>query len=197
MAVLSLLDLVAETWSSQDIKEGSSRRRQRRSPAQGEAIIHWVGEGGRFFQQAVKLRDTSRDGVGFLSPRQFGVWQTVWIEVSGKLTRGTIRHCENLGDSYLAGLVKVPVDRRREERQPCNETGTLAWGSGQSSPVFVRNVSENGVQVEVPYQIPESSVVQLRFGAWQCRGTVCYCRSADEKYLVGLELLTKPTRRTS
>ncbi len=195
MAVVeSVLDLMARTWSSQDEGKGAGRRQQSRFPAQGEATIHWVGEGGDFLQQKVELHDTSRDGVGFLSPRPFPIEQTVWMERSGELSRGTIRHCRNSGERYLVGLVKFPDERRQQERRPCHETGTLEWGLGRSSPVFVRNVSENGVQIEVPYEIRESAVVQLRFGSWQCLGSVCYCKLAGDKYLVGLELVGKPTR---
>ncbi len=190
----SLLDLVATTFS-ESAAGGSGRRRQARMPAEGEAIIHWVGEKGEFLQQAVELRDASRNGLGFLSAREFRVGQGVWFELRGELTRGVIRHCDRVGEGYRTGLVKTAIDRRREDRQPCNEIGTLEWGNNQSSPVFVRNVSEHGVQLEIPYQVPESSVVRLCFGAWQCLGSVCYCRLEGQAYLVGLNLVGKPTRQ--
>jgi len=105
MAVVeSVLDLMARTWSSQDEGKGAGRRQQSRFPAQWEATVHWVGEGGDFLQQKVELQDASRDGVGFLSPRPFPIEQTVWMERSGELTRGTIRHCRNSGERPEAGL---------------------------------------------------------------------------------------------
>ncbi len=198
MAVFeSVLDLVAKKWSHKRNSEAPNRRKQSRLAAQGEAILHWIGKNGEFLQQTVEIRDNSEGGLGLVSPHGFAPGQTVWIEQGGELTKAIIHHGKDLGGNYLLGLGKVPVERRRQDRQPVNETGTLEWGRGHSSPVFVRNVSEDGIQLEVPDQIRKFLVVRLTFGPWLCLGLVSYCKRDAEKYLLGLHLLGKPTRTSA
>ena len=187
---------VAGEWFREQNSEAPNRRRRPRVAAQGEAILHWIGETGEFFQQTVEIRDTSEGGVGMVSPRGFAAGQTVWIEQHGELTKAIIRHSTELGINYLLGLRKVPVERRRQERQPVNEAGTLEWGRGRRSAVLVKNVSEDGIQLEVSDQIPKSLVVRLTFGSWLFLGLVCYCNRYAEKYLVGMQLVGKPDRTT-
>ena len=194
-SVLALIP-VARGWVREQSSEVPDRRRQSRLAAQGEAILHWIGETGEFFQQTVEVRDTSAAGVGVVSPHDFAAGQSVWIEQGGELTKAIIRHSTELAGNCLLGLRKVPVERRRQERQPVNETGTLEWGRGQVSAVLVKNISEDGVQLEVPGQIPKSLVVRLTFGPWLFLGQVRYCQRSADKYLVGMQLVGKPTRAT-
>ncbi len=63
MAVFeSVLDLVAAEWSQKHSSDVPNRRQHSRVAAQGEAILHWIGETGEFFQQTVEIRDTSKGG---------------------------------------------------------------------------------------------------------------------------------------
>ena len=193
--VLALIPIAEKRLREQN-SAVPNRRQQSRVAAQGEAILHWIGEKGEFLQQTVEIHDTSEGGVGVISPRGFAAGQTVWIEQHGELTKAIIRHSTQLGGNYLLGLGKVPVARRRQERQPVNEAGTLEWGRGHRSAVLVKNVSEDGIQLEVSDQIPKSLVVRLTFGSWLFPGLVCYCNRYAEKYLVGMQLVGKPNRTT-
>ena len=193
-SVLALIP-VAEKRLQEQNPPVPNRRQQSRVAAQEEAILHWIGETGEFFQQTVEIRDISEGRVGVVSPRDFAAGQSVWIEQRGELTKAIIRHSTELAGNLLLGLRKVPVERRHE-RQPVNEAGTLEWGRGQVSAVLVKNISEGSIQLEVPDQIPKSLVVRLTFGPWSFLGQICYCQRYAEKYLVRMQLLGKPARTT-
>ena len=194
-SVLGLIAVAGE-WFQEQKPAVPDRRRQSRVTAQGEAILHWIGETGEFCHQTVEVRDTSEGGAGVVSPHGLAAGQNMWIEQHGELTKAIIHHSTELGGNYLLGLGKIPVERRRQERQPATETGMLEWGSGHRSAVLVKNVSDGGIQLEVPDQIPKSLVVRLTFGPWLCLGLVCYCKRDTEKYLVGMQLVGNPTRTT-
>jgi len=82
------------------------------------------------------------------------------------------------------------------KRQAVGGSGTLYWtdpyGRSGISAVVARNVTEKGIQLEVPEQVPVPAAVRLSGQTLECVGTACYCRRIGEKYLVGILIAGQP-----
>ncbi len=60
-SVLALIPVAKKRLQEQN-SPVPNRRQQSHVAAQGEAILHWIGETGEFFEQTVEIRDTSEGG---------------------------------------------------------------------------------------------------------------------------------------
>ena len=93
-------------------------------------------------------------------------------------------------------------ERRRYDREPLTGEGTLSWagptGTHNEEQVRVRNLSDEGIQLEVARAVPVRSMVRLSGATEECYGSTCYCERDGDKYLVGLYLVgqtgTGPSR---
>jgi len=184
--------------NSLQAKTGSlNRRRQPRREISQAGTLMWNGHSNGRQVEVVRVEDVSVHGMGLRLARPIPVGQTVWFEPSsGAMIKGVIRHCKEQDGQYAAGLVRVENERRRTERQPVRGTGILDWygpaGKTSSTPVLVRDASEFGLQLSAADPVPVGCVTRLTGEAIGCLGTVCYCTSADDGYLVGLHFTREP-----
>ncbi len=82
----------------------NDRRRFPRLPAQGGAIMRWIGSNQRSREALVEVKNIAADGMQVKVPEPVAAGTTV--KVSGKTMQcvGVIWYCKAEGDSYLAGI---------------------------------------------------------------------------------------------
>ena len=175
----------------------SNRRSQARLPSLEQATCIWTDrEGGRQCEP-IQVLDRSDDGLGFRLSHRLESGQTVSIELDTEtFLKGVVRFCERDVGGYRAGLIRVRRERRRFDREPSGGAGTLYWAEstnrGISAPVVIRNVTSEGLQLEIPVAVPVSTVVRLSGSVLECQGIIRYCRQAEGHYLIGIEFLGQP-----
>lgn len=90
------------------------------------------------------------------------------------------------------GLRRVLFERRSEPRKPAQGDLAITWRDVTSLPrhahVEVLNTSERGVAFRGAYAIPEGQIIGIRRGEGICRAVVRHTRSAESKYITGVEL---------
>ena len=169
------------------------QRREPRVPTGAAATIKWRKPDGEFSTQEIEIRGVSSKGLGIYLLDDIPVGQTVTISAAeDKNYKGVLRYCRPQSEGYLAGVVLVFRERRRYDREPSAGEGTLSWtdpaGAHHEEQVRVRNLSEEGIQLEVPRAVVVPSMVRLSGVSEQRFGSTCYCEPASDKYLVGLHL---------
>lgn len=91
--------------------------------------------------------------------------------------------------------------QRAEIRAAVYGGGSLVWDDvelgAQTSPVVVRNLSSQGLQVLCSRAIRTGAVVFLTGDAYECLGEVRYCVYGEDGYRIGIALKREPYRRTS
>ena len=172
-----------------------SRKTNRRSEPrlawdEGTDCVWIDGEGTRHCER-VQLLNCSDKGLGFQCSDRLNVGQTVWVELDSEICRAVVRFCKKDSDGYRTGLLRIRRERRRADRVPIGGSGMLQWAA-ISTPVMIRNVNPDGLQVETAIKVPLSTVVRLSGSTLECLAITRYCRPAEDHYLVGLELLRPP-----
>ncbi len=170
------------------------KRREPRVSAAEPATVSWRKPGGELAALEIEITDTSSKGLGIQLPDEIPVGQTVTISATeDKKYRGVLRHCRPQNGGYFAGVVLVFRERRRHDREPLTGEGTLSWagptGTHNEEQVGVRNLSDEGIQLEVPRAVPVPSMVRLSGVTEECFGSTCYCERDGDKYMVGLHLV--------
>ncbi len=102
-------------------------------------------------------------------------------------------------------LVKSHIVREHP-REPVTGFGVLTWdddagrGDGTRSKqatVEVRNISDGGLQMLTYEPIKAGSLVYLTGEEFRCVGTVRYCRTDPEGYVVGLKFSLEPNHKNA
>ena len=189
--------------STSTSKGRPEKRQEPRVAAADSATISWRKPDGELSALEIEITNTSSKGLGIRLPDEIPVGQTVTILApENKKYRGVLRHCRPQDDGYFAGVVLVFRERRRNDREPLTGEGTLSWagptGTHNEEQVRVRNLSDEGMQLEVARAVPVLSMVRLSGATEECFGSTCYCERDGDKYLVGLYLVgptgTGPSR---
>ena len=167
------------------------QRSEPRLPSNDLAYLVWIDTEGSRQWQRIRLVDRSEYGVGFEASRSIPLGQMVWVELDGELCRAAVRFMQEQAGGYRGGLRRVQHDRRGSEREPVLGIGTLHF-SDVSTPMIIRNVSANGLQIETAIEVPVSEVVRLSGATVECLAITRYCRGQDVHYLSGLEVLSQP-----
>jgi hypothetical protein len=180
----------------------SDARRQERTDIPGTARIEWLDDDGVCHKQPVALRDSSTKGVSFSAPEEFPVDQTLWIETEpDKIKKAIVRHCLERAGSYVTGAYLVDQERRRLDRFPASGRAVLHWGDPQmgssETPVFVRNATEFGFQIESKVPLPVGTIVQLCGDELQCDGATCYCREQNGLFVIGIHMVREAYAKNS
>ena len=85
---------------------------------------------------------------------------------------------------------------RSEDRELVYGKGDLTWNHGtqaKQSAVEVRNISDNGMQVQVSEYVDVGAAAYLTGTEYQCVGSVQYCVPNRQGFLVGLKF-SEPQR---
>ena len=175
------------------------QRREPRVPAVGAATIKWQKPDGELSTQEIEIRDVSSKGLGVQLLDDIPVGQTVTISAAeNKNYKGVLRYCRPQSEGYLAGVVLVFRERRPHDREPSAGEGMLSWtdpaGAHHEEQVRVRNLSEEGIQLEVPRAVAVPSMVRLCGVSEERSGSTCYCEPVGDKYLVGLHLARQESK---
>jgi hypothetical protein len=177
-------------------------RKTPREPAGTTARIEWFDDNGVCRSKPVAIQNVSAEGISFVVTEEFPIDQTLWVETdTNEMTKMVVRHCLSEGNYCVIGAYRVGQERRRSDRFPVAGEATLRWGDSQvglsETKVKVRNATEFGMQIESTIPLPEGTIVQLIGADLQCDGSTCYCREADDKFLIGLHLVRQAYKRES
>lgn len=170
-----------------------------RSISGGPVTLSWESLGRGSSSQAATIEDVTTDGIVVRLQESLAVGQTVRVRDDQAERKATVQHCERQGGGFLAVLHFLAFDRRHEDRLPTAGQGTLHWkdrSGGQVASVYVRNVAESGVQIEIHKRLDPHQTVWLSGQSWECEGRVRYCRREGSRYLVGIQLLRPPYPKT-
>lgn len=170
-----------------------------RSISGGSVTLSWESLGRGSSSEAATIEDITTDGIVVRLQESLAVGQTVRVCDDQAERKATVQHCERQGSAFLAVLHFLAFDRRREDRMPTAGQGTLHWkdrSGGQVASVYVRNVAESGVQIEIHKRLEPHQTVWLSGEAWECEGRVRYCRREGSRFLIGIQLLRPPYPKT-
>ncbi len=104
---------------------------------------------------------------------------------------GEIVGCLKSGEHYLLSFRCDDSERRREHRFPVNQPGWLLPSLAPDSPqvaVLLRDVSRNGVGVDVPDLLPLKSAVVLKTLECFIFGTIQYCIPHEFGFKAGIHI---------
>ena len=174
----------------------NERRTQPRLTADEPGRVEWLTDDQEPLGEDINIEDISETGVGFSSPLELKVGQTVWVSTDGSpRCKAVVRHTRTGTDGYFVGVIRVPMDRRRIDRRPAGGRGRLHWGAvtgGQlEANVVVRDTSDYGLQLQIPDPVPIQCVVRVEGRAGDCFGSTCYCEPYQGEYLVGLHVIRR------
>ena len=161
-----------------------------------EAKLAWRAAGsgdGRYGLAHVEA--VNADGMVVLLREPLVAGQTVWIRERPTDRVATVVCCVKRVMRYLVILRLRPLERRRESRLPAGGCGTLYWtgpDGSKSARVAVRNMTEGGMQLEVPDRLDVGQSIRLSGETWQCQGIVRYCRPERGQLLAGVQLTRPP-----
>ena len=183
-------------------RQPRNRRSEPRLPSMEESTCIWIDSEGRHQSQPMEVLDRSPDGLGFRLSQRLEAGQTVWVEMDGgTFPKGVVCFCESDGESYRAGLLQLQQEPRRFNRQSIGGTATLSWmdrpAARVSVLVMVRDMTADGLQLEVAMAVPVSSVVRLSAQELECHAVTRYCRRAEGRYVIGIEFLRSPYDKTA
>ena len=174
------------------------RRDNLREPTDEQATLSWIGdsesgERSEACRQIIQIRDHSENGLGVLMDSELPVGKSVRIVAAGREAFGVVRHCNAVDDGYFTGIVLVNHEKRRFERNPNQEPATLRLsrpveGCDQCS-VMILNSTPYGLQVRASMPIPDRASVKVTHADWQCLGSICYSKGADDGYIAGIHLI--------
>ena len=174
----------------------SERRAQPRLTANEPGRVEWLTDEQEQLGENISIEDISETGVGFVSPLELKVGQTVWVSTDGSpRCKAVVRHTQEQDNDYFVGVTRVVMDRRRIDRRPAGGRGRLHWGAvtgGQiDANVVVRDTSDYGLQLQVPEPVPIQCVVRVEGRSGDCFGSTCYCEPYQGEYLVGLHVIRR------
>ena len=94
------------------------RRRERRQPVEGAAVLHWLGPHGSRTAR-VQVHDVSDDGMRVELPEPVEVDQTVRLVGRGLECVGLVRYCRPKGSGFAAGIqfTGPPYEKKSPEYQ--------------------------------------------------------------------------------
>ena len=158
--------------------------------------VEWLTDKLQPLGEDISIEDISETGVGFSSPLELKVGQTVWVSTEGSpRCKAVVRHVREATTGYFVGVIRVLMDRRRTDRIPAGGKGRLHWGAptgGQmEADVVVRDTSDTGLQLQVPDSVPILAVVRVEGRSGDCFGSTCYCEPYQDQYLVGLHVIRR------
>jgi hypothetical protein len=174
----------------------ADRRAHERQPGDRDALLHWVGQGG-YIEEQVRLQDLSPSGLGLIANRELPVGLTVWIaDPNAPLLKCVVRHCHDEAGVYRIGLFRVILERRETDRTPISHHAALLWDdhlAGQKqADVELRNVSQDGFQIESEVAVPAGTAVCLIIHSCKFSCVLLYCRQHGQGFLIGLKTVDEP-----
>jgi len=109
----------------------------------------------------------------------------------GCRVNGRIVGCLKTGSQYLLSFRRDAAERRQERRFPVNQPGWLLPSlqpDASQIAVRLRDVSRNGVGVDVPDLLPIRSAVVLKTTECFIFGTVQYCVPDEFGFKMGIRI---------
>jgi hypothetical protein len=177
------------------------RRAQRRQGASGSATVSWIDASSELRTETAEVENVSPEGMALRVPEFIAVGDTVRVRSEELDTRASVRHCRKREKDCLAGLRFIERERRRTERLRGSGQVNLDWtassGERKATPARVRNISDTGMQVEVPAaldadQFKLDEMVRVRGTSYECQGWIRHRVANAAGYLLGIEFLNQP-----
>ena len=174
------------------------RRTQRRHSGSGSATLFWFDESSELRSAAVELQNVSAEGIAVGTPASVAVGETVRFRSERSESRATVRYCKKQGPGFSVGLRLVPQERRRGERLSASGVGYLAWteapGRQRTTVVKAKNISDAGMQVEVPEdvdisQLKQDELVRVWGKTYECLGWLRFRQSSGPSCVLGIEFV--------
>jgi hypothetical protein len=176
------------------------RRKARRAATSVEVTLQWKDSRGEAFSAPGVLENVSQHGFAVRTGGPVKEGHTVWVtRPESPALKSVVRNVRRDEDGYVLGFARIVLERRREDRRPVMGTGVLrrmgTHGETVAIDTEIRNISAEGVQVAAAAWVPTKEVARLVGTAVECIGSVRYCVPWKGKFLVGLFLIGKPSRR--
>lgn len=184
--------------------EPDNGRRAERIPCNERALLEWIDEDDDRHAEIVWVFDRSDGGLGVSSPHRLEAGWPVLVTLSEEApVKAMVRHCEESGPDWIAGLKIVHKERRRHDRSVSRGVAKVVWDSGSHSRREVRvrilDISEGGLGLSGEAAISEQTPVCIIHEGWQRFGTVTHGRAEGERYVFGVQFAgpPRPTQGTS
>lgn len=183
-------------------EERPERRKSKRAASSVQVTLQWNDSRDEARTTPGMLENASPQGFAIRTKTRLREGQTVWVtRPESPAFKSVVRHVRNETDSYVLGLARIVVDRRREDRRPVAGPAVLKLsgphGESISIETEIRNISPEGVQVAADRSLPKGEVARLIGSAVECMGAIRYCVPWNDRFLIGLFLIGKAQRINS
>ena len=166
-----------------------------------KAKLAWrAARSGEGHYALAQVEAVTADGMVVLLSEPLVAGQSVWIQEQPSDRVATVLCCVKRVMRYLVILKLRPLERRRESRLLAGGNGTLHWGGPdgvKSAMVSVCNMTESGMQLEVPERLQATQSIRLSGETWECHGIVRYCRPEGGRLVAGVQFTRPPYPKNS
>ena len=179
------------------------RRIERRHSGSGSATLFWLDESSELRSAPVKMQNVSAEGMAVATPASIAVGETVRLRSELSESRASVRYCRKQEAGFSVGLRLVPQERRRGERLSASGAGYLTWtessGRQRTTVVKAKNISDEGMQVEVPRdvgisQLQQDELVKVWGSTYECVGRLRFRQPSGPSCVLGIEFV-RPAHR--
>ena len=163
----------------------------------GKASVEWLTEAGERRSAVARVEGMEGEEMTTRLPEALATGQTVWVYEGTAVRTTCVRSCEPQAEGFL---VRLTLQRRREEREPAGGIGVLRW-SGLKGPrtaeVLVRDIGSGGMQLELPVPVDVDQTVRLEGQNFECIGLIRYCRPKGARFVAGIQFTRPPYDKKS
>ncbi|MBI3694024.1 MAG: PilZ domain-containing protein [Acidobacteria bacterium] len=162
-----------------------------------QASLAWRTETGEGRRAVALVQSVAGEEITVRLPEALAVGQTVLLDDGTALRTAMVNKCEPQAGGFL---VRLAFERRREQREPAGGRGVLRWtgpSGSQTVEAQVRDISSDGMQLELPSPVEVDQTVRLVGENFECIGLVRYCRPDGVRFVAGIQFTRAPYEKAS